>query len=141
MTKAEKAEQEKACIQLREWLSPGDTVYTILRSVSRSGMFRRIGLVAPEKDGSSQMMWLDGQAAKALGMKLSHKAEGLPMSGCGMDMGSQLVYELSYCLYPQGFTCLGERCPSNDHFNREEPPAIGPWTHKDGGYALCHRWL
>ena len=35
------------------------------------------------------------------------------------------------------FACIGERCPSNDHSNREKGPADGsPWYHSDGGYAL-----
>ena len=43
-TKAEKAE---ALARLREWLKPGDTVYTILEHVSSSGMSRAIRFVLP----------------------------------------------------------------------------------------------
>jgi hypothetical protein len=82
-----------------------------------------------------------------------------------MDMGFHLVYTLSYALYPQGFGCVGERCPSNDHSNGDrdytphgcydengalEDREPGPgelrdgcrrhW-HRDGGYALTQRWL
>lgn len=49
MTKQHKAdgERRKAIEQLREWIKPGDTVYTILDSVSRSGMSRQIRVVVP----------------------------------------------------------------------------------------------
>jgi hypothetical protein len=30
---------------LHDWLKPGDTVYTVLRHVSRSGMLREIGVI------------------------------------------------------------------------------------------------
>lgn len=46
MRQADK-ERSDAIAQLREWLKPGDTVYTILDSVSRSGMSRQIRVVVP----------------------------------------------------------------------------------------------
>lgn len=36
-----KTEQAEAFARLRDWLKPGDTVYTVLDSVSRSGMTHR----------------------------------------------------------------------------------------------------
>ena len=42
MTKAQKAERDQARETLRKYIKPGDTVWTILRHVSRSGMQRRI---------------------------------------------------------------------------------------------------
>jgi hypothetical protein len=51
-------------------------------------------------------------------------------------MGFAAVYELSSMLYPNGFNCLGNRCPANDHFNR-----VDVKHHRDGGYALRHEWL
>ena len=47
MTKAKKAEQAEAIARLREWIKPGDTVYTILDHVSSSGMSRAIRVVLP----------------------------------------------------------------------------------------------
>lgn len=35
MTKAQKQEQADAIAKLREWLKPGDTVYTVLEHVSQ----------------------------------------------------------------------------------------------------------
>jgi hypothetical protein len=128
-------------------------------------MFRRISLTAVERDGSGRMMFLDGRAAELLKVRLSDKVEGLPMHGCGQDMGFSLVYERSAWLWPKGFGCIGERCPSNDHSNGDRDYTVhgptdetcepenrepGPgetkdglrrhW-HRDGGYALRQRWL
>jgi len=64
------------------------------------------------------------------------KNDGVKVQGCGMDMGFHLAYNLAWTLYPDGFDCIGEHCPSNDHSNREHNT-----HHKDGGYALLHRWL
>lgn len=45
LMKVSKQEREEAVAQLRKMLKPGDTVHTILRHVSKSGMSRRIDLV------------------------------------------------------------------------------------------------
>ena len=146
MTKAQKAEQAEAVTKLREWIKPGDTVFTILRHVSKSGMSREIGIVllSPAADEQS-----DGRTcidlhpnylvAQALGERIG-KRDGIVVGGCGMDMGFHLVYNLGRVLWPDGVPCAGDRCHSNDHSNgmRERGPEI---MHKDGGYALVQRWL
>lgn len=45
MNKEAQANQIESTLKLREMLKPGDTVTTILRSVSRSGMARRISCI------------------------------------------------------------------------------------------------
>jgi hypothetical protein len=52
-TKADKAERDRCIEDLRTLLKPGDTVHTVLRHVSRSGMFRRISPVIIGSDGST----------------------------------------------------------------------------------------
>jgi hypothetical protein len=131
-TKAQRAEREEAIAKLREWLKPGDTVYTILRHVSKSGMSREIGLVII-RDGET--LHPNYSAAKALGYRQG-KSDGLIVGGCGMDMGFHVVYNLSHVLFSSGFDCIGDGCPSNDHSNREDNA-----HHVDGGYALRQRWL
>ncbi len=154
MTKVSKAEREEALTHLREYLKPGDTVHTILRHVSRSGMMRVIQPVAVHDDTLRHLGWW---VAKACGFPYDRNHEGVRVGGCGMNMGFHLVYELSYYLWPDGFDCSGVGCPSNDHTNRSEPPANScteyegegkchnlecvKWHHRDGGYALKHRWL
>ena len=121
--------------ELREILKPGDTVYTLLRSVSRSGMSRSISLYT-FKD--NEPMMLDYATSILTGYKLD-KNEGVKIGGCGMDMGYALVYALSNALYRDGYKCLGSRCPSNFHINNRDKTKTEP-IHTDG-YALKHRWL
>ena len=143
MTKKQTADQEEARAQLREILKPGDTVSTVLRHVSSSGMSRSISPVICGEDGPTDLTWL---VVRALGDRFDQKNGGIKVGGCGMDMGFHLVYNLSYTLFPDGFSCIGDggdkwgaRCPSCDHSNGDRD--YTPHTHTDGGYALRHRWL
>jgi hypothetical protein len=148
-----KAEQSAARDRLRETFKPGDTVHTVLRHVSRSGMSRSISVI---DKGHNDISYL---VARALDMRIDQNNGGVKVTGCGMDMGFHLVYNLSYVLNKDGFGCIGEGCPSNDHHNGDrdytphmnEKDRIGAdgklcnchathW-HKDGGYALRHRWI
>lgn len=131
-----KSEQEKA--EAREHLlgllKPGDTVRTVLRHVSRSGMSRRIDLYLAKGD---ELLYLSGWAAQAMGDRVS-RAGGIIVGGCGMDMGFHLVYNLGWALWPEGFRCAGKRCRSNDHSNSPESKNR---KHRDGGYALRQEWI
>lgn len=132
-TKAQKAEQAAACETLRKLLKPGDTVYTVLRHVSTSGMQREVSLHYVE---GGEVMWLTGLASR-VGLGRIGKHDGIIVQGCGMDTGFHLVYNLARYLWPDGFPCIGGSCPSNHHSNSREPEA----HHVDGGYALRHRWI
>lgn len=138
-------EQEKAREQLRQMFPPGTTVSTVLRHVTSSGMSRSISVIHADTAGPDDVSWL---VARAMGEKIDPKHGGIKRGGCGMDMGFDLVYSLSRTLYPEGFTCIGEvdramsrgrSCPSNDHSNGDRN--YNPHQHRDGGYALRHRWL
>lgn len=142
MTKKQNlAERDESIAKLRELLKPGDEVQTILRHISRSGMSRSISTVIKGEDRSYLV-------ARALGERMDGKRGGMKVSGCGMDMGFHLVYNLSSVLFPDGFDCCGEgtnsgrfdRCPSNDHSNGDRNYSADH-RHKSGGYALRHRWL
>jgi hypothetical protein len=122
-TKAEQAERDEALSDLRALLRPGDTVYTILRHVSRSGMQREIALCII-RDGSHR--YLNWGASKILGTRQG-KHDGLIVGGCGMDMGFALVYNLGAALWPDG--------APEPHGTRNGQP------DRDGGYALKHQWL
>lgn len=136
MTKAQKAERAEAIAKLREWIKPGDTVYTVLEHVSRSGMSREIRVVLLHADGSRVVdLHPNYLVAKVLGERIG-KRNGIMVGGCGMDMGFHIVYTLSRYLFPDGFDCIGNGCPSNDHSNRENNA-----HHSDGGYAIRQRWL
>lgn len=143
MTKVSKSDRLAAIARLQDILKPGDTVSTILRHVSRSGMSRSISLVVARADGVVDITY---RASQALGEAIDQKNDGVKVPGAGTDMGFHLVYSLSRTLWPDGFVCIGQgdgshaqRCPSNDHTNGDRD--YTPHTHSDGGYALRHRWL
>jgi len=115
MTKKQAQEQEKqeAIARLRDWLKPGDTVYTINRHTSSSGMSRVLSTVIL-KDGTD--LHPNHAVATACRMPLVAKNghDGIRIGGCGMDMGFALVYELSHTIYPE-YACPGDDCPSPEH--------------------------
>lgn len=147
-SKAKQQEREEAIIRLRAELAPGDTVYTVLRHRSASGMSRSISCVIIKDNKPLDISWL---VARALDYRIDDKNDGIKVGGAGMDMGFHVVYSLGYTLFPDGFDCIGEGCPSNDHTNywgakdRAErdglPVPEMPTRHESGGYALNHRWL
>lgn len=121
----EEALKSEALASLRETLRPGDTVYTVLRHVSRSGMKRRIDLYVFR---NNTPLYLSAHAARVLGCRMSNRAgeEGVSVSGCGMDMGFDLVYNLGRVLFGKDY----------------QPAAPLPdQARNDPGYALHHRWL
>ena len=135
MTKQEKERQE-AREDLLKHLQPGDTVYTVLRHVSRSGMMR---VIDPFIMHEGRPFYLRGYVRR-LGLGTVDRAhDGVRVQGCGMDMGFHLVYSLSWALWPHGFECSGENCQSNDHSNGDRDRT--PHVHKDGGYALKQEWV
>ncbi len=153
---AEGTEAALAIKRLREWIKPGDTLYTVLRSRSRSGMMRHISLLGIEAGKGTEPAALSDfswNAARALGWGMDRDDGGVKVSGCGLDTGFHLVEQLACVLFPDGFGCIGEKCPSNDHANgdrdRTPHPGCGKpdkrgardhW-HQSGGYAVRQRWL
>lgn len=125
--------------ELLQELKPGDTLYSVLRSVSRSGMSRVISTKSIKlRDGGADIRQYDYAIQELLGLKM-HNYEGNKIGGGGMDMGFSIVYNLSRELFHDGFECIGSGCPSNDHSNGDRD--YTPHHHEDGGYALRQRWL
>lgn len=129
-------------------LRRGETVYTTLRHVSRSGMFRVIDLHIIRKNRPINILAVlsDKQMERFLNhYKRSPDYNGFKTSGCGMDMGFDMVYNLSRICWPKGFVCIGDsdkyrkRCPANDHVNGDRD--YSPHIHKDGGYCLRQEWV
>lgn len=156
MTKAQKVEQAESIAKLREWIKPGDTVYTILDHVSASGMSRAIRVVLPYvtdrplSDGRPAIDFIHPNYAigQALGLRHwkrnGHEQDALVVGGCGMDMGFHLVYSLSQVLYGSGYQCLGKgKCPSAYHSNhRDTLRCEGTREHNEHGIdfgAPCWR--
>jgi len=135
MAKATKAQMAEAKERLDGLLVPGDTVWTKMVHCSKSGMSRVIDLYVMRDNEPVRISFPAGILLE--GYDRNH--EGAKAGGCGMDMGFHLVYNLSYVLWPNGFVCIGKGCPSNDHSNGDT--YYDPHPHKDGGYALNHRWM
>lgn len=116
-TKQRDAEREEAVAELRKILKPGDTVFTVLRKVSSSGMSRQIDVYVIK---NNRPRYLTGWVAKACGYRRADQGHGpLQVGGAGMDMGFSVVYNLSSAVFRNGWRCIGQekRCPANDHNN------------------------
>lgn len=162
-TKAAIAERQTAIDQLREWIKPGDTVYTVLDHVSSSGMSRAIRVVIPYHKhaglnpaggsiipaGNDLIDFIHPNWAIGKALDLRHykrngrEQDALVVGGCGMDMGFHLVHELSYTLYGNGYQCLGKgRCPSNyhrNHHDRVRCPGVFEASREEGDqYQHCY---
>jgi hypothetical protein len=107
------AEYDYAKKQLLEYyVNEGDTVYTVLRSVSSSGMSRTISLKVARTYFASVV----------LGWPLVEKngSRALRVGGCGMDMGFHTVYSLASALFRDKY--------------EGQPDAV------DAGYSLSQAW-
>jgi hypothetical protein len=109
MTKKQR-ERDEARARLLEMLHPGDTVHTVLRHVSRSGMSRSISAIIYDEEGNNYN--IDYLVSRLLDCPYDGKNGGVKRGECSMDMGFDLVYNLSSRLWPD-----------------------------DGGYALKQMWL
>jgi hypothetical protein len=134
-------------------LKPGETVWTVLRHASASGMSRTIDLfvirpryentypLKPEAEQSfpgerdysakptrkllfHEPRRISHLVARAVGYGFDRDRMGIKSSGGGMDMGFEAVYNLGYALWPKGV---------------KSGYAGKPET--DGGYALRHEWF
>ena len=83
---------------LTHYLREGSTVYTVLRSVSSSGMTRHISLLVANGDEITDITYY---AAGVLGDSLYERngSRSIRVNGAGMDMGFHLVYSLSSVLF------------------------------------------
>jgi hypothetical protein len=159
-----KEETREAQDILRDILTPGQTIYTGLRSVASNGMSRHIEVLVPgvAQDGKPYIRNITSLVARALGMRVSDMTDALVVGGTGMDMGFHVVYSIGSALYPEGVKCTGSngysvqpseengytgkpskayRCNSNDHFNDHTLPYSRRQTHRDGGYTFEHSWI
>lgn len=122
-------EKEAAIKQLKKWLKPGDVVYTSLKHVSSSGMYRRITLLVPVRGNNRKLeiVNISWYVARICGYKDCDGAIGI--GGCGMDMGFSVVYHLAGVLWAKG----------DGKYITGRNGDINPET--DGGYLLKQEWL
>lgn len=72
-------------------------LHMIVTSVSRSGMSRKIMVLAATAEG--EIVNISYRVARALGWRCDRDTSAVIVEGCGMDMGFHLVYSLSSVLY------------------------------------------
>jgi len=104
--KVNKAERDEQIEKLRKWFPRGSTVYTILRSVSRSGMQRQISIVClTAENGKIIDLHPNYSVSQVIGYRLNKGGahDALIVNGCGMDMGFDIAYNLSRVLYGDGY--------------------------------------
>lgn len=87
---------------LRNQVTEGCTIYTVVRSVSRSGMSRHIDVLMIGPDGRRYLTAAMADL-KIGGMRQSlrewEQSKGASIPGCGMDMGFHAVDSLCYKLF------------------------------------------
>lgn len=92
-----KDKKQYATQRLKEILPECSTVYTLVTTVSGSGMSRSIKCLVIYKD---DLIDISDLVAKAIENPFDNKKGGVKVRGCGMNMGWYLIEEaLSYTLY------------------------------------------
>jgi hypothetical protein len=127
--------KEKQALEAKAYLlglgiKAGDEIQTIMRSVSASGMNRKISVIYKGENISWYVAKLLEENPTE---KFGHWA--LNVSGCGMDMGFNTVYRMSRRLFPGGFKPMD----AGKTYGRNGTKADE--VDADGGYALTQKWL
>ncbi len=89
--------QKDAIKCLKRIVKPTTKIVVIQKSVSQSGMSRRLQIYALK---NNRLVWITPMVANAIDW--SYNDKGLYVSGCGMDMHFHTVDTLSYYLFPKG---------------------------------------
>jgi hypothetical protein len=108
LTKSKQAnERDNAITSLRSLLSPGDTVHTIIRSVSSSGISRTMSLYVVK---DNRLVNITYYTARALNWTLRdvNGSRVMRVGGCGMDMGFHAVNTLSSVILSDGYALKHE---------------------------------
>ncbi len=103
---------------LESYLNETKTVYTVSRGVSSSGLTQYVSVMVPglDHEGKPDLFNITWHVSNVLGDKLhdKHGHRVIKLQGGGMDLGFNLVYNLSSVLYA---------------------------GQDRAGYVLKHRWL
>lgn len=95
-TSTKDADRQQAIEYLKETVKPGDTIYVILRNVSKSGMSRLIDLYLIKNSRPFRITW---NAARTLQVPYDRRREALRIGGCGTDVAFEAVYNLGWALF------------------------------------------
>lgn len=100
MVTIDQAEKTTAQNKLTELLPKGTEVYTLVRSVSKSGMSRRISFFVVNDGKLEDIDWLLIRAG--IGKRRGHD-NGLYVTGTGMDMCFGMVYDIGHTIHNDGY--------------------------------------
>lgn len=104
-TLSKKQEREREQEGAREFLravfasQENPTAYTILKSVSASGMSRDMKVITQYEGRVIDITWYVSHASSVGQLRERNGQRVVRVGGCGMDMGFHLVYSLSLALY------------------------------------------
>lgn len=119
-------EREKVIKELTKIINKGKRkIYQIVTQVSQSGMSRHIRSFVIIQNEPLDIDWYISRVLS----HVSRDEKGIKISGCGMDMGFEIVYALGRVCYPKGDgkTITGR--------NGDTEPET------DGGYLFKQIWL
>tara|TARA_R110000803_G_scaffold87722_1_gene154632 strand:- start:506 stop:835 length:330 start_codon:yes stop_codon:yes gene_type:complete len=96
-------DRNEAISKLKEVLKKGDTLFTNVTHVSKSGMTRNIRVM---KINNNRPVHLNKIISVAMDWPIKDNA--IRVGGCGMDMGFHLVYTLGSILFNNGYSLKQE---------------------------------
>ena len=102
MTKQQRNAEIAEARRTLDYLKPGDTVFTILRDVSRSGMSRQISVLTIRDVSGTPYAWHPNHAvATLLGARLNRSGarDAIIRTGCGYDAAADIVAHLGLALF------------------------------------------
>ena len=95
-------ERQDAISKLKEYVKEGDTLYTDVKHVSKSGMTRHMKVIQLQiYNKKARPSYWHYYIAKALNLPMNRDNQVI-VRGCGMDMGFHLINSLSRTLYGKG---------------------------------------
>jgi hypothetical protein len=96
MARVTKEDKALAVEYLQLNIKEGDTLYPLVKTVASSGMSRQMVILIRTDTGIRNISRI---VARAQGYRYNADKDCFSISGCGMDMGMAVVYDLSYLLF------------------------------------------
>lgn len=88
--------KEEAIQSLRKLINPKEGITIVIKSVSRSGMMRKMKVYTRDLNYHLSLL-----VADALEWWYDNDSNAVKVGGCGMDMAFHLAYTLSHVLYTE----------------------------------------
>ena len=97
MTKKQSEIQDAATFDMRQYINPGDTIYTTYRHTSASGMSRWVDVYRVSAD--RKIIRITWAVSEVTGYGYDRKHEAIKVGGCGFNAGHSVVYDLACRLF------------------------------------------